>query len=101
MWRKGPSELQTYEAPAAGEDYGKATVQTWRLIEDANHFKLQGAQSYYFKVGYRHYKAGTNATTGTASMTADTPLLSFRFDVDGARSLVVASALAICSFILL
>jgi hypothetical protein len=90
VWRKGPNELQTFEAAAAGEAYGKASVQTWRLVNDSAHFKIQGGMSYYFKVGYRLYKSGTNTSTGVASGQADTPLLSFRFDLDGANDLCVA-----------
>ena len=102
VWRRGPNELQTYEAPASSDGFGKATVTTWRLVNDATHFKIQGGQSYYFKVGYRLYKSGTNTSTGVASGQADTALLSFRFDVDGARELCVAVwAVAIASVSLL
>jgi hypothetical protein len=42
VWRKGPNELQTYEAPATADDFAKASVRTWRLVNDATHFKFQG-----------------------------------------------------------
>ena len=62
-------------------------------MNNSDHFKIKTDIDYYFNAGYRYYKVGTNTSTGTATLLADSSTLSVRFDSASITQLQAAAML--------